>query len=115
MGEGAVGVIEDGDAVVMARRDSLVVEGVSGSVGPLGDAKVIREEGTGRVVGVSDDTDDVSGWLTVDVAEGSEIEGAGARSRSGSMGESVQRVNGDKGASGTLGADTGVRMCSRLP
>jgi hypothetical protein len=29
--------------------------------------------------------------------------------------ESIQRVKGDNGASGTLGADIGVRKCSRDP
>ena len=45
----------------MEGGNSRTVEGVSSRVGSLGDANVIGKEGTGRVVGVRDDADDVSG------------------------------------------------------
>jgi hypothetical protein len=61
VGENTVGVMDDGDSVLTASGDTPIVEGVSGSVGSLGKANVIGEDGTGRVVGVSDNTDDVSG------------------------------------------------------
>lgn len=44
------------------------------------------------------------------------MEGAGPRSRSGTIVDNDHRVKGDEASvSGALGSDNGVRRCSRVP
>jgi hypothetical protein len=61
--ESAVEVMDDGDSVTMGSGDSPMVDGIASSVDLLGDANVIviDTDGSGTVVGVNDDTDDVPG------------------------------------------------------
>lgn len=104
-GDTAVGVIELGFVVVSSSGDCIMVEGVSGNDGPLNETKLMGEDRACTVVGVKDDTDDVSAKLTVSSIEGSEMEGADARSRSGTIVDKVHRVKGVEGVSvaGMLG------------
>lgn len=104
-GDTAVGVIELGVGVVSSSWDAIMVEGVSGNEGPLNETKLMGEDGACTVVGVKDDTDDVSAKLTVSSIEGSETEAADLRSRSGTIVDKVHRVKGVEGVSvaGMLG------------
>jgi hypothetical protein len=107
----AVGVANKGNSVAMSSGDSPVAEGVPGEVGPLGDANGISEDGTRRVVGVSEDTDDVSGCWQLSIKALRQM--APLRGHAWDWCWKASSVSGEIGALGPILESRGAREIPR--